>query len=826
MITKSIFSNIIILVISSTLFSCGGSDTKTVENKAPQAAIISPSSVLSFDNVELNASSSYDPDGEITSYSWQQIAGNTVTLSSQDTAVITFIAPQVSNQTIITFKLTVTDTSGATGISSIDIQIVPNTFDVSVNFPASGSRFLGDKISVSGTLIATTVNNTPIDAEVTVTSEQIETLAQVNADGSWVVNDVPVTKGKLVKFSITAVDNLRSRDTTNNISFESQGIHFSNALMDTDDGNANIIYAFSPGPGKSQLIRIHLDTGRTTLIYSEDHGPDNLIAYTDEVEYNPINKTLFLLTNTTQGVAIYGINTVSGELNLIANNDIGEGPLFNSYSWVTMAIDSTHGTIFLADQKYKKIYSIESETGNRAVIADNGSIGDGAPMVIPRKMVMDEANNLLYVYGNNQLLKIAVNHGTRTIIPYENNGSTYLSLNAMVFNANNNEIAITNNNNISLINLESGNSVKLSTIDSFNSSKWFKQILFDKQQQRYLLNDFGFGYQSSPDSDSIIAIDRKSGEHSIIFDDRVGDGPYLGHPGDMVTDNENNFSYVIDSNRHALIKIDLNTGQRQVIHKFKLNVEPNKYSARSLSFNKENNTMYVAASRSVYIGNNAFENFYTITAIDLTTGLEKEIANENTGTGSLKFGTNITLNIEQNIIYTASYEDDLVARIDLSTLERTILSDAQHGAGVDIEHPIAVKFDQENNRLILFCEGTGATETITVFSIDIATGDRSLIYDYTKGTGPWINVPQALAVSADGTTAYTFSDFNKIVALDMTTGNRKDITGANIGNGETISGVRALALSADGKLLYMSTYSLGAILLIDTNTGDSVILSK
>ncbi len=128
--------------------------------------------------------------------------------------------------------------------------------------------------------------------------------------------------------------------------------------------------------------------------------------------------------------------------------------------------------------------------------------------------------------------------------------------------------------------------------------------------------------------------------------------------------------------------------------------------------------------------------------------------------------------------------------------------------------------------MILFCEGSGATETITVFSIDITTGNRSLIYDYTIGTGPWINVPQALAVSADGTTAYTFSDFNKIVALDMTTGNRRDIAGTNIGNGKTISGVRALALSTDGKLLYMSSYDLEAILLIDTSTGDRVVLSK
>jgi hypothetical protein len=815
-----------ILVISFTLFSCGGSDTKTVENKLPQASILSPSSVLSFDNVELNASSSHDPDGDISHYSWQQIAGDIVTLSAPNAAITTFIAPDVSSQSVLTFKLTVTDTDGESNTSSVDIELIPNTFNVSVSFPASGSRFLGDKISVSGTLTATTVDNTPIDAEVTVTSDQIETTAQVNADGSWTANDVPVAKGKSVAFTIAAIDNLRSRDATNNISFVSQGIHFSNALMDTDDGNANIIYAFSPGPEKSQLIRIHLDTGLTTLIYSEDHGPDNLIAYTYEVEYNPINKTLFLLTNTSQGVAIYGINTVSGELNLIANNDIGEGPLFNSYSWVTMAIDSTHGTIFLADQKYKKIYRIENETGNRTVIADNGTIGDGAAMIIPQKMVMDEANNLLYVYGNNQLIKIAVIYGTRTLIPYENNGSTYLSLNAMVFNANNNEIAITQNNSVSLINLESGSSVKLSTIDSFSSSKSFSQILFDKQQQRYLLNDFGFGYQSSADSDSIIAIDSESGEHSIVFEDRVGDGPYLGEPGDMIIDNDHNFAYVINSNRHALIKIDLNTGQRQVIHSFELNVEPNKYSARSLSFDKENNTMYVAASRSVYIGQNSFENFYTITALDLTTGLEEEIANKNTGTGLLNLGTNITLNKEQNILYTASYEDNLVATINLSTLERTILSDAQHGAGIDIEHPIAIKLDQNNNRLILFCEGTGATETITVFSIDIETGDRSLIYDYTKGTGPWINVPQALAVSADGTTAYTFSDFNKIVALDMTTGNRRDIAGANIPNGEAISGVRALGLSADGKLLYMSSYSLGAILLIDTSSGDRVIISK
>jgi len=63
---------------------------------------------------------------------------------------------------------------------------------------------------------------------------------------------------------------------------------------------------------------------------------------------------------------------------------------------------------------------------------------------------------------------------------------------------------------------------------------------------------------------------------------------YSPFMGDMITDNIR-FAYVIDTSRHALIKIDFTTGERQVIHSFILNVEPNKYSARNLSLDKENN---------------------------------------------------------------------------------------------------------------------------------------------------------------------------------------------------------------------------------------------
>jgi chitinase len=62
-----------------------------------------------------------DTDGTIAAYLWTQTSGPAVTLSGANTATATFTAPQVTSNTGLTFRLTVTDNQGGTGSDDVTL---------------------------------------------------------------------------------------------------------------------------------------------------------------------------------------------------------------------------------------------------------------------------------------------------------------------------------------------------------------------------------------------------------------------------------------------------------------------------------------------------------------------------------------------------------------------------------------------------------------------------------------------------------------------------------------------------------------------------------
>ena len=82
--------------------------------------------VHSGDTVTLDGSGSRDTTGTIASYAWAQTAGSpTVTLTGADTAKATFVAPEVTGPTPLTFTLTVKESGGASNSASVVITVKP-----------------------------------------------------------------------------------------------------------------------------------------------------------------------------------------------------------------------------------------------------------------------------------------------------------------------------------------------------------------------------------------------------------------------------------------------------------------------------------------------------------------------------------------------------------------------------------------------------------------------------------------------------------------------------------------------------------------------------
>jgi len=113
-------------VIVQTSGTSSTSDTND-NNIPPTADAGDDQTVMEFDKVTLDSSSSTDSDGTIMSFKWTQVSGTSVTLSSMTHPSPMFKAPNVDTQdplqNILTFMLAVVDNSSGTDSDKVNITV-------------------------------------------------------------------------------------------------------------------------------------------------------------------------------------------------------------------------------------------------------------------------------------------------------------------------------------------------------------------------------------------------------------------------------------------------------------------------------------------------------------------------------------------------------------------------------------------------------------------------------------------------------------------------------------------------------------------------------
>ena len=99
-------------------------DTLTPDNQPPVVDAGPDQSVDAGVMVFLSGTGS-DPDGVIASYAWTQTGGMAVLLTGADAATAVFVAPDVSVEETLTFRLTVSDNTGAQASDEVQVTVRP-----------------------------------------------------------------------------------------------------------------------------------------------------------------------------------------------------------------------------------------------------------------------------------------------------------------------------------------------------------------------------------------------------------------------------------------------------------------------------------------------------------------------------------------------------------------------------------------------------------------------------------------------------------------------------------------------------------------------------
>ena len=124
----------------------GGGGQAPVVNTPPAVNAGADQSIAR--NVEVTLSGSATDDGGTASltYAWSQTSGTAVTLVGADTAIATFDSPDVAADETLQFALTVTDSAGAAGEDSVDINVI---FDVAPTAAAGDDQNVEQNATVT-----------------------------------------------------------------------------------------------------------------------------------------------------------------------------------------------------------------------------------------------------------------------------------------------------------------------------------------------------------------------------------------------------------------------------------------------------------------------------------------------------------------------------------------------------------------------------------------------------------------------------------------------------------------------------------------------------
>lgn len=268
----------------------------------------------------------------------------------------------------------------------------------------------------------------------------------------------------------------------------------------------------------------------------------------------------------------------------------------------------------------------------------------------------------------------------------------------------------------------------------------------------------------------------------------------------------------------SVIAVDLFTGSRSVI------------SDRTIP----NNEVEYQRPLGIVVDANADRNRAIIVdagdmiiAMDLDDGARKILSDRTTPSNdqpALGTPSNIALDPENpDIAYLVDEGVPNVQKIDLVTGLRTIISDNDTvGAGPALRYPASILIDSANNRALV---GDGAATTAALFSVDLATGDRTIISDLTT---PQESLPLygALSMVSDNLSEYVYFDsgLDGILKVDVNTGRREQLFRPF--STTTSNYIHSLYLEPGSPYLFYLDNRTRGVYAVDIKSAEYVVVSK
>ena len=738
---RSISSSLILLIIITGLQACGGSGSGGGADNNPPVF----TSGIAISVVENTINTGYtavatDIDGDVVTFSLTGGADQSAFTIDSNNGVLGFnIAPDfevpTDSNTNNTYVVEITATDGTViAVQSLTVSVT------NLNDPP---------VFTSGIAISVAENSTAIGY----------TAAATDADGDTVTFSFTGTDSLLfvldsntgVLLFVDKPDYESPKDSDIDNSYELM-------LIATDDSGAQgtlnltvnvlneakhlTVDVLFPTPGS--------DVGRgyntTTSVMCKFIDLELGTVVTNSATANGV-----ALNETSIGSGIwYAPITVSaGENTLDIVADIeGEASLLNHQSIFNnngamrspsgLAIDAINNRAYIIDKSHDSLLSVDLSTGLREVISDS-QVGTGELVFWPEKIRLYNSDNSLLVadsWGAGSLFDIILATGDRTAL----STSAGNALGVELYPAGNQALV---------------------------AAGVYKSI-------------FGF------DLDTWV--------RTVVADDTVGTGDTLGRPYDIES-NSVYSQYVVASQwPDTLFTFDPATGDRIALDTGGVMSVP-----YAVTWQPGDDAIWVGDSHGVF-------------EVNLTSGVASRLLSTNYPV------IDLALDSANNRLLMVDRGNGLIK--SMSTVDQTesTFIDGAVGKGQHFSYPRSAAYDPTGKYVYV-----GDSNSI-IHRVELETGDRSVVSGPTVGSGPSLYAVYDIVLDSINNQLYVVN-LNTLFSVDLITGNRTVVANSSAGVGIEFTGSSGLAVDLNSQTAWMSDYVLKAVLQVDLTTGDRIILS-
>lgn len=315
---------------------------------------------------------------------------------------------------------------------------------------------------------------------------------------------------------------------------------------------------------------------------------------------------------------------------------------------------------------------------------------------------------------------------------------------------------------------------------------------------------------------ALIEVDLSNGNRTTISGSNNGSGTLFSGLTSLSVDVSSNFAWVSDS--FALYEVNLANGNRRVVASNSVGAGDTFASIQDIWVDADNNIAWAIDRTNI-----------ALYEIDLNTGDRTVLSGTSqnptpsqVGAGPIFVAPNaITGDLISNTLWVSDVSLDAIFSVDINTGDRTLLSDATLGTGDALSSPQGMAFDRQNNQIVVVDSIVDA-----VFTVANGSGNRTLLSSNRVGEGTLLEYMRSIDVDpAAGLAWVADSDVDGIVEIDLYSGTRRIISNDTTGTGDTFSRPVDLQISADHSLAWVTDTSLDAIFEVDMATGNRRILS-